>query len=367
MSESATAPAPDRVVSIDALRGFDMFWITGGREILLGAVALFTGGVPVWLDYQLRHPAWTGFSAWDLIMPLFLFITGSAMPFSFSRKKRGHAAIYRRLARRVVLLWILGMIAQGNLLSCIAGMDFSTLRLYSNTLQAIASGYVIAALALMHLHKTGQAILCAALLLIYWALMALVPVPGHGAGVFTPDGNLAIHIDKLLLGRFQDGTTYTWILSSISFGGTVLLGVFGGHILRSAAKPAQKFGMLLAAGFLCLALGALWDLAFPIIKHIWSSSMALWAAGWCYLLLAFFYALCDWAGWRKWAFPFVIIGANAILAYMVGEKIIEFGLHLANSALGETRVTDGLGALLAFAIMWTALFILYRKRWFLRV
>lgn len=368
MSDAPVAPPPNRVLSVDALRGFDMFWITGGREIVLGVVALFTGGtVPPLVEYELGHPEWTGFTAWDMIMPLFLFITGVAMPYSFGKAGESKAAIYRRLPRRIALLWIFGMMVQGNLIQSIVSMDFSDLHLYSNTLQAIASGYLIAAIALMHLPKSGQAILCAVLLLLYWALMALVPVPGHGAGVYTPDGNLAIYIDKLLLGRFQDGTHYTWIFSSISFGGTVLLGVMAGHVLRNNATPAGKFAMLLALGLGCLALGALWDPIFPIIKHIWTSSMALWAAGWSYLALAVFYALIDWAGWRRWAFPFVVIGANALLAYMVGELIVGIGGDVSTRLLGESVLVEALGALFAFCVMWGGLFFLYRRRWFLRV
>jgi len=370
MSTTPAPAAPSRVMAIDALRGFDMFWITGGREIVLGLAALFTGGVPLWVDYHLEHPAWTGFSAWDLIMPLFLFITGAAMPFSFSKRTEGapdYPRIYLRLARRVALLWVFGMMVQGNLISSVISLDLSELRLYSNTLQAIASGYVIAAIALLHLPKRAHHVLFAALLLVYWALLSLVPVPGQGAGLITPDGNLALYVDEQILGRFRDGTHYTWILSSLGFGATVLLGVFSGDILRSTHAPRRKLLMLIGAGLACLALGAAWGQFHPIVKHIWTSSMVLWSGGWCILLLALFYAVIDLGGYKRWAFPFMVIGANALLAYMVGEAIVGLVTGGAEDLFGESVLIEATAAALAFALMWAGLYGLYRKRWFLRV
>jgi predicted acyltransferase len=370
MSTEAKPPS-NRVMAIDALRGFDMFWIMGGREMLLGLAVLFTGGVPELLHYHVSHPEWMGFSAWDLIMPLFLFITGASMPYSFSKiaadGQRDYPRIYLKLARRVALLWLFGMMVQGNLIQSIATMDFSELRLYSNTLQAIASGYLIAALALLHLPRWGQGALCTALLLAYWALMMAVPVPGHGAGVLEPGANLALYVDESILGRFRDGTSYTWILSSLAFAGTVLMGVFAGHLLRTDWSRPRKLSALIAAGVGCLALGAVWGMWFPIIKHIWTSSMVLWAAGLSYLLLAAFYALMDLGGYKRWAYPFMIIGANALLAYMVGELIVGAASGAAESLFGESRLIEAAGATAGFAAAWAGLYTLYRKRWFLRV
>lgn len=370
MSSSTPTPPAARIYSIDALRGFDMFWITGGREMLLGIAALITGGIPATLDYHLGHPEWTGFSAWDMIMPLFLFIVGAAMPFSFGKLTEGapdYPRIYLKLARRIALLWVFGAMVQGNLISSITSMDFSELRLYSNTLQAIASGYLIAAIALLHLPKWGQAALCVALVASYWALLSFVPVPGHGAGQITPDGNLAMYVDEQMLGRFRDGTHYTWILSSLGFGATVLLGVFAGHRLRSEASPRNKLLGLIFDGLVCLAVGAAWGQFFPIVKHIWTSSMVFWAAGWSYLLLALFYGVIDVAGYRRWAFPFMIIGANALLAYMVGEAIVGAATGLAEDQFGEGILIESLAATLAFILMWTGLYACYKKGWFLRV
>ena len=177
-------------MSVDALRGFDMFWIIGGREVFIALMGLFISPMPLWLRTQMDHVRWEGFSAWDLIMPLFLFIVGTAMPFSFARRIEAgasKAALYRKILVRTVILFVLGMAAQGNLLAA----DLSKLHLYCNTLQAIACGYLVVSVAMLQLRIVGQIVVAAALLVGYWLLMLVVPVPGHGAGLLDENVNLA--------------------------------------------------------------------------------------------------------------------------------------------------------------------------------
>ncbi len=365
----SSTPASQRIASVDALRGFDMFWIIGGGPLVVAFLKLFANPLPSWLDRQFDHVEWEGFVAWDLIMPLFLFVVGVAMPFSFGKRLErgdGRGAIYRKVIYRSVVLFILGMIAQGNLLD----FELSKLHLYCNTLQAIAAGYLIAAIALVELSKRLQAALTGVLLVVFWALMAFVPVPGQGAGVLTPGGNLAMWIDRAILGPYQDGTTYTWILSSLGFGASVLMGVLAGHLLRSQGPGPRKAALLAISGLVCLAGGWLWGLAFPIIKHIWTSSMVLWAGGWSLLLLALLYWVIDVRGHRRWAFPFSVIGMNAIVAYMA-PHFFDFG-HTARALFGG--LAKWLGAfgevLLAFTavgVLWTGLYLLYRNKKFLRI
>jgi len=367
--ELHAVPPSQRIVSVDALRGFDMFWIAGGGPLVMEFCKLFRNPLPPWLDRQFDHVVWEGFVGWDLIMPLFLFIVGVAMPFSVGRRvERGDSrgSIYRKVVYRVVVLWILGMIAQGHLLA----FDSHNLQFYSNTLQSIAAGYLISSIALVELPISGQAALGGALLVVYWALMRFVPVPGYGAGVLTPDGNLAMYIDKALLGRFQDGTPYTWILSSLVFGATVLMGVLAGHLLRSKLPGTRKALLLAGAGLGCLAGGWLWSFAFPIIKHLWTSSMVLWSGGWCLLLLALFYWLIDVLGYRRWAFPFIVIGMNAIVAYMARD-VIDFTQtsHTVFAGLAGHlgMFGDFLLAFGAFGVLWVGLYYMYRKQTFVRI
>jgi predicted acyltransferase len=384
-AKPAAAPAPARIESIDALRGLDMFLITGGYRlpIILGAFFTIPAGV---LD-QMRHARWEGFTVWDLIMPLFLFIVGAAMPFSFGKRLaegQSKRQMHLRIIRRVLILWVLGMVAQGNLLA----FDSSKLYLFSNTLQAIAVGYLVASLALMYLPVLGQLALAGVLLLGFWLLMILVPAPGCPAGTMEEKLNLARYVDDFVLRGFCDRSpdyAYTWILSGLGFAGSVLLGVMSGHLLRTSWAAWKKLAALLLAGALCLFLGWVWGggfdwLAawrFPIIKHLWTSSMVLWAAGWCYLLLAVFYLVIDVLRFRRWAFFFMVLGANAITAYMLNATI-DFG-HIANGFVGG--IVDhfnkwgglwpawaaSLHEVAAFAILWLILLYMYRKRSFVRV
>ncbi len=372
-SSTQPAPASTRIMSIDALRGFDMFWIVGGNYVFLALVALFAYPIPTAISDQMKHVPWEGFTAYDLIMPLFLFIVGAAMPFSFAKRfEQGQSkwAIYRKIFVRVLLLWIFGMIAQGHLLE----YDLSKLHFYSNTLQAIAAGYLIASIAMLHLPVIGQVGVTALLLIGYWLAMTWIPVPGHPAGVLEEKLNLALYVDELLLGRFRDGTTYAWILASLAFGATVLLGVHAGQLLRSPWSPAKKVLGLVGLGLGCLGTAWGWSYWFPIIKHLFTSSMVLWAAGWSYLLLALFYLVIDVLGYRRWSFFFVVIGANAIAAYMmthtpgvnqIFSQIVVAFIGNLKSSLGTYY--DPLRQVGAFAVLWAILCYMYRKKTFLRV
>lgn len=362
--ETTTISIP-RMLSVDALRGFDMFWIMQGKEVIVSFIILILGSVPPWLQYQLSHPEWEGFSAWDMIMPLFLFITGITIPFSMNKYIQGqgsHKKFYIRLIRRVILLWILGMIAQGNLLS----FDINKLHLFSNTLQAIAVGYLIASLVFLYVPLRFHIFVTFALLIIYWVWMMFIPLPGVGIGILQPEQNWAMYIDELILGRFRDGTHYTWILSGLGFGATVMLGTHAGYILRIFQSRWKTFWAMIGAGIICLLLGWLWSFHFPIIKHIWSSSMVLWAGGWSFLLLALFYLIMEIGGLTTWAFPFMVIGSNAIIAYM-GAPFIEEAFHwVIGNRLPPWVLQHIIPALVLF-ITWSILYLLYRKKWFLRV
>lgn len=368
-AQSAPAGGSQRLMSLDALRGFDMFWIVGGESLVAGLAAATKWPWLQRLLPQFQHVPWEGFHGMDLVMPLFLFIVGTAMPFSLGKRlARGDstAGIYAHVLRRVVILFILGMMVQGNLLA----YDWSRIKFYSNTLQAIAAGYLIATVLMLHLSVAWQMLTTAGLLLLFWALLAWVPVPGHGAGCLTPDANFAIYLDKAILGRFQDGTCYSWILSSMNFGATTMLGVFAGQLLRSGKSEWAKAAGLAVAGVGCLIVGIVWSHWFPIIKHLWTSSFVLYSGGMSFLLLAGFYLLIDVCRLRRWAFLFVVIGANAIAVY-VATHLFDFRL------LGDVFVrglSQRLGdwnafvrALAGFAMVWLILLWMYRKKTFVRV
>lgn len=359
----------ERVMSIDALRGFDMFWIIGGGTVFASLHKIFGCPTTEFIKTQLSHVEWEGFRFEDLIMPLFMFIVGVVMPYSFQKRidrgdKRGK--LYVHIVRRTVILFILGMIAQGDLLA----YDLAVLDIYCNTLQAIAAGYLIGSLVYLNLKVVGQVIVTAGLLLLFWGVMMLVPVPGHGAGQLTEDGNLAIWLDHLILGDFQDGTTYTWILSSMVFACTVMLGIFAGQVLRLKIGGLKKVLLLIVFGAVSLGLGMAWNIWFPIIKHLWTSSFVLYSAGICFLLLALFYLVIDVIGLKKWAFVFVVVGSNAIAVYMATHlfdfrKWADIFLGPLYKHVGNwddlVRATGGL------IIVWLILLWMYRKKSFIKI
>ena len=325
-----------RLESLDILRGFDLFCLVG----LEAVIHALNRGIDVpWFHPVMQcftHADWKGFTPWDLVMPLFMFMSGITIPFALARYKHegNKGKAYSRIIRRVLLLWIFGMMCQGNLL----GLDPTRIYLYSNTLQAIAIGYLIASLLYLNTSVKVQIGIAIALLLAFWGCMEWIQVGGYGGGDYTPDGNLAEWIDRAVLGRFRDGASmangevvfapwyrYTWILSSITFGATTLSGMFAGHILRDTSlRPLGRCYLLTLIGAALVALGWLWGQQLPVIKKLWTSSMVLVSSGWCFLLMALFYWAIDCKGWTRHTGWLKIYGTNSIAAYML-TMCVDFG------------------------------------------
>ncbi len=366
---TAEAGSSPRLLSIDALRGFDMFWIVGGDSLAIAVLERFkTPGMSALKD-QFEHVAWEGFRFYDLIFPLFLFLVGCVLPFSLEKYRHDPGSVYWRIARRVLVLFVLGVICNG-----LFKLDWSNLRI-AGVLQRIAVCYGVAAILLLHLRPRGLAIAFAAILLIYWAILAWIPVPGGTAGDLSPEGNLAGYLDRTFLPGKIMPEYYGFgdnegLLSTIPAIATVLLGCLIGQWLRSARLPWTKSGGLLIAGSVCLAIGYGWSFEFPIIKNLWTSSFVLVAGGWSILLLCLFYTLIDVLQFRRWAFMWVVIGVNAITIYVVPRivdftKISEFFLEgVAKFAADWGEVILIAGVLTA---QWLFLYYLYRRRLFLRV
>lgn len=370
--------AGTRITGIDALRGLDMLLLCGGATVLR-LVAEYTGGAPDWLMQQFRHAEWGGsFTCWDLVMPLFIFITGASMPFAFAKYRekggpRWRLSTTRRVLRRVALLFLLGMLVQGNLASAAPAQ----MSLFCNTLQAIAEGYLIAAVILMFCGLRGQIITCLFCLISYWALLRFVPYAGNPGGLFLPDNNLALYIDKLLQGALQDGTPYTWILTALSFGALTLMGSICGSIIH-ARRGLRTVGILSLIGICSLFCALLLKSDTPLIKHIYTTTAVLWSGGWCILLLALFHLLFDSCGPRcaALAFPLQVIGCNALLAYLLteihgpnGHSIWQSAVHpliygLADRCGAASALTY---AALSLLLLWLLLLFLYRHRAFLKV
>ena len=366
-----TPSLSSRLLSLDALRGFNMFWIIGGDDLVSGVLERTHNPTLRRVSANLTsHVEWTGFHFYDMIFPLFLFIIGVALPFSTAKRVRQGETRQKSLARilkRTLLLFVLGLIYNG--LLQFRGVDH--LRIMG-VLQRLALGYGAAALITMCTRPRQQAAIAVMLLLGYWAVMAWVTVPGVPRGSMTQMGNLANYIDRQV---FAPGQLYTpygdpeGLLSTLPAIATALLGVLAGQWLLSDQKPDRKALGLALAGLACIAIGYLWAPWFPIIKKIWTSSYVLIAGGWSLLLLALFYWLIDVRGYRRWTFFLVVIGVNPLTIYLL-QNIVGFDSIASYFVSGISQFLPLWGpVLVAFSVLlakWLFLLFLYRQKIYLR-
>ncbi|MGB7327594.1 MAG: DUF5009 domain-containing protein [Rubripirellula sp.] len=360
----------DRVLSIDALRGFDMFWIIGGSEI---ATKLLAHDDPQhWTQRvaeQFEHVRWEGFRFYDLIFPLFIFLVGCVLPFSLRKYAGNPKLVYGRIAKRGLLLVLLGFVVNGAL-----QFDFANMR-YAHVLQRIGIAYALAAVLYLHTSWRGLTAATAVILLGYWGIFEFIPAPGGVAGDYSMEGNLAGYLDRtympgIILDKYYGHGDNEGFLSTIPAVATALLGVLAGIFLQSPAKPWRKVGRLAAAGIACVIIGNLWGLSFPIIKNLWTSSFVLVAGGWSLLLLSVFYALVDVLKFHRSAFFWIVIGMNAITIY-VGQRIVDFG-DISEFFFGGIAKATGNASTLTLlvgiiTVKWLLLYFLYRHKIFLRV
>lgn len=379
-----SAQKPKRLASLDILRGLDLFFLVGLESVMHALSGAVEGEKFQTLMWNFTHVDWQGFSPWDLVMPLFLFMSGVSIPFSMSRYRKGasRCELFRRLFKRFVLLWLFGMLCQGNLL----GLDASRIYLYSNTLQSIAVGYLFAALFFVFTSWKTQIFIALALLLGYWGSMEWITIDGFGGGNYTPDGNLAEWIDRSVLGRFRDAAVvntagavefapwyrYTWILSSLTFVVSVMSGTFAGMLLKSGKLAPWRKAMVLAVlGLIMAGLGWLWNFDHPVIKKLWTSSMVLVSSGYCFMLMALFYYVIDVCHFRFGLNWLRVYGMNSIAAYMLTLCIqfrciphsLLYGLEPYIGSAWYQVVLAASCSLLIYWILWR----MYRAQLFLRV
>ncbi len=367
---NGTATAAQRLLSLDALRGFDMFWIVGAEELVRGLQKIAAGGPIGVVADQLRHKPWAGFHFEDLIFPLFVFIIGVSLVFSLTKsiERAGRRGAIIRILRRFALLYLLGILYYGGF-----STPIEKIRLLG-VLQRLALCYLCAGLLFVYLKPRALVGVCIGILVGYWALMSFVPVPGHGAGNFSEGANLANYVDKqfLPLRKWDGDHDPEGLLSTLPAVASCLLGVFAGLLLKNPEVPdRKKVGYLVVAGLGCLAAGWLWHLNFPVIKKIWTSSFVLVAGGYSCLLLAAFYQVIDVWRFQRWAMPFVWIGVNPITIYF-GGRFIDFE-GMAKLFVGGP-VNEALGnygelvlALTTLAFGFLFLRFLYQRKIFLRV
>ena len=376
-----------RLVSLDALRGFDMFWIISGEGIFHGIAGMvqnkyalarnplnwriatdgrlsFTEQLAVGISNQLHHSPWDGFTFYDLIFPLFIFIAGVSMPFSYGNKHQLTLAEqtsvtrqrYFQLFKRTALLIMFGMVVNGALK--FEGYEHTR---FASVLGRIALACFFAAIIYLNSKLSWQIVWFVAILAGYWLLMTLIPVPGHGAGILTPDSNLSAYIDQHFLPGKLHRIVYDpeGLLSTIPAIATAMLGVFTGSFLHPQTgknlSPLKKMFVLFAAGILLILLGQLWNMSFPINKNMWTSSFTLYAGGWSLVLFAAFYGVIDVAGYKTWCQPFVWIGANSILIYIAAHGLVNF---TSSSQFLFDGIINRLAPAWHDALMWTGVLII---------
>jgi predicted acyltransferase len=371
-----------RLLSLDAFRGATI------------AAMVLVNDPGTWSDVypQLRHSAWHGWTFTDWVFPFFLFIVGVAMTFSLGKRltEATHkSTLVAHVIRRSLIIFVFGLFVNGFPFWLDPNFSLAGLRI-PGVLQRIAVCYAAASFILLSSGIRGQITWIVVLLSGYWLLVKLIPVPGYGAGVLEPKGNLLWYIDSRLLA----GHTWTLapapgfdpegILSTVPAIGTTLLGVLTGHLLRSGRSKEEKAGWMFVAGLTLLLIGTVLDMWLPINKNMWTSSYVLFMGGCALECLGVFYWLIDVRGYSKWSSPFVILGMNAILIYVLSETLAAaleairwegpggslISLHEFIYSALFLPVASGMNASLGFAIafvlgMYAVAWLLWRKRWFL--
>ncbi len=372
MSNTTSPPVSNRLMSLDALRGFDMFWIIGADSLVYALSRMSQNSATKFLAYQLDHAEWAGFRFYDLIFPLFVFMVGASIVFSLTKiiNESGRASAMSRVLRRGILLFAIGIFYSGGFTN-----PWPDMRLMG-VLNRIALAYTAAGLLFCWFKPRTLVAICGGILIGYWAMMNFIPIrdiqlektnlaalaeqagDAKSAKMFRESGNAAsinpsaikdspawaaaetmyAATTNRVTGKFDAGLNVAnhfdfehlpgkkydlffdpeGILSTIPAVATCLLGIFAGLVLQSAKfSNSRKLAWLFGAGATCVAVGWLWGLQFPVIKKIWTSSYVLVAGGYSAMLLGAFYLVVDVWKYQKWCQPFVWMGMNAITIYLV--------------------------------------------------
>lgn len=360
-----------RLESLDALRGFDMFLIIGGTHLISSFIDAMNWESLGWLTAQFRHIPWHGLTFEDVIFPLFLFMVGVSMVFSVASSRRkglSNREIIWKAFKRMIVLSLLGIVYKNNPLH----FDWDQIR-YVSVLGRIGVAGFLATLILLNTTWKGRLYWLFGILILYWAAVMFIPVPGYGAGDLSQEGNLVTFIHSYIVpGRLIDGIyDENGYFTHIPATGLVLMGTLAANLLRSGKKELEKVTWLVGAGLLAIGIGVIWNFHFPINKHLWSSSFIMVSGGISFLFMALFYWLIDVRGYRKWAFPFKVIGLNSLFIYLA-SGLVDFSYtsrYLLNGFLqmsGEDmqRFIVQLGVLL---LEFGLLYFMYRKRIFIKV
>jgi len=363
--------APARLDSLDVFRG----------ATIAAMILVSTPGTWNAVYTPLDHAVWNGWTPTDLVFPFLLFAMGAAVPFALERRRGAPRRIRVHVLRRAAILFLLGLLL--NAIETPPALDLATFRI-PGVLQRIAIVYAAVAALTERTSRRTQVGAAVALLLGYWALLTLVPVPGVGRGVLTPEGNLASYLDRLLLGRHLLTRFYDpeGLLSTLPSIATALCGVFAGTWLKEP-RVANRTAWLWAAGLAAMLAGFAWGLVFPINKNLWTSSFVLLSGGLAAQALAFCHWFVDTMRVRVLSKPLAAYGRNPLAAYFLSVgfdavltrwRIAEGGslkgLLYRAAFLSWLRPAElaSLGYALAYVVLWgVVLFEMHRRRIFIGI
>lgn len=370
----AMRPGQGRLTSLDALRGFDMFFIMGGAGLLAALTKWFPCSFTEELAHQMGHVEWHGLTHHDTIFPLFLFIAGISFPFSLSKQRaagRSEGSIHWKVVSRGLMLVLLGMIYNGLL-----GLNFEDFR-YASVLARIGLAWMFAALIFIHTGWKARALITTVLLVGYWLVAGFIPAPdADGADIFSAQGSMVGYVDRMWLpGRVLYGNIDPeGLLGIVPAIGTALLGMFCGEWVKCDKEEltgGKKVLCMVVAGVVLLAVGLLWSQAFPINKKMWTSTFVLVVGAYSVLMFALFYYIIDVRACKWWTPFFTVIGMNSITIYL-GQRFINFS-YTADRLFGglvhklPEASQEFFSSAAYIAVCWLFLYFLYRKRVFLKV
>jgi heparan-alpha-glucosaminide N-acetyltransferase len=392
-----TADNSGRLVSLDAFRGTIMLlMLNEATRLPLVARSFPHSAIWAFIAYNTEHVDWQGCSLHDLIQPGFSFLVGAAMPFSIASrtgKGQGFWELLGHAVWRALVLIVLGILLR----SIHHGQTYFT---FEDTLTQIGLGYVFLFLLAFTRVRT-QVIVMLMILIAFWGAFALYPAPGPNfdyarVGVpqnwehnytgflshFNKNSNLSWAFDVWFLNLFPRETPFVYneggwsTLSFVPTLATMILGLLTGEWLKSTKSKDEKLrGLVIAGVGLVLAgLAFQWAGICPIVKRVWTSSYTLYSGGLVILMLAGFYALTDWKGWKRWTFPLIVVGTNSIAIYVMSWTMEDFIRSALQTNMGKVisalvspallPVAYGLGVMLVF---WTILFWMYRRKLFLKI
>ncbi|TAM84324.1 MAG: hypothetical protein EPN47_01965 [Acidobacteria bacterium] len=359
----------ERLVSLDAFRGFIMLWLAGGDAVIRSLHAIGSNPVFNLLVYESNHTPWRGLRFYDCIWPSFMLMVGISIPFAVAKrsKTQSERQILWHAVRRAVLIFLLGSVRE----SVFLGHPY--LIELSSALQPIAIAYLVAFLLSRKSIRTQTAV-ASAVLIGYALLLALVGAPGIPAGTYELNHNLVNYVDLVYLGPHWQVWPYApegWgtILSTIPTISTTIFGLMIGKLLMSSRSKTTKAKIIAAAGVSGIALGWILSPFIPVVMKMWTTSYGVMTAGWALLMFALFFWFIDARGNKKWAMPLVVIGMNAIFIYLfmsiipVGRIVGVFSSPIA-AKLGSFG--ELFSALSVLAVAWLLLFWMYKRNIFIK-